>query len=195
MSLGSLMNYDSVFSRLYGNQTDNISNMEQVDDPEAAFADITRQDYDDYLNNFRAFEKRLLDATNDTSIIDNARENAPKQSKLAAGVAKRNAERYGGGGLSNVQKLEQQRAQQRGGKLNLAGSVNNARIQQRQVNQSMLQELIGIGQGVNSNAMQGLGDAAGMASQRRNAYGQAKANYSSQMTGLGTTMLLAAFGV
>jgi len=34
-----------------------------------------------------------------------------------------------------------------------------------------------------------------MASQRRNAYGQAKANYSSQMTGLGTTMLLAAFGV
>jgi len=180
---------------MYGNQRDNVSNMEQVNDPEAAFADITRQDYDDYLNNFRAFEERLLDATNDTSIIDNARENAPKQSKIAEGVAKRNTERYGGAGLSNVQKQEQQRAQQRGGKLNLAGGVNNARIQQRQVNQSTLQELIGIGQGVNNSAMQGLGDSAAMASQRRNAYGQAKANYSSQMTGLGTTMLLAAFGV
>lgn len=192
MSLG---NYDSIYSRMYGNQRDNVSNMEQVNDPEAAFADITRQDYDDYLNNFRAFEERLLDATNDTSIIDNARENAPKQSKIAEGVAKRNTERYGGAGLSNVQKQEQQRAQQRGGKLNLAGGVNNARIQQRQVNQSTLQELIGIGQGVNNSAMQGLGDSAAMASQRRNAYGQAKANYSSQMTGLGTTMLLAAFGV
>tara|TARA_R110000796_G_scaffold97171_1_gene204051 strand:+ start:1580 stop:2122 length:543 start_codon:yes stop_codon:yes gene_type:complete len=180
---------------MYGNQRDNISNMEQVNDPEAAFADITRQDYDDYLNNFRGFEKRLLDATNDTSIIDNARENAPKQSKIAEGVAKRNIERYGGGGLSNAQKQEQERAQQRGGKLNLAGGVNNARMQQRQVNQSTLQELIGIGQGVNNSAMQGLGDSAAMASQRRNAYGQAKANYSSQMTGLGTTMLLAAFGV
>tara|TARA_R100000541_G_scaffold142_6_gene547 strand:+ start:2338 stop:2916 length:579 start_codon:yes stop_codon:yes gene_type:complete len=192
MSLG---NYDSIYSRMYGNQRDNVSNMEQVNDPEAAFADITRQDYDDYLNNFRAFEERLLDATNDTSIIDNARENAPKQSKIAEGIAKRNTERYGGAGLSNVQKQEQQRAQQRGGKLNLAGGVNNARIQQRQVNQSTLQELIGIGQGVNNSAMQGLGDSAAMASQRRNAYGQAKANYSSQMTGLGTTMLLAAFGV
>ena len=192
MSLG---NYDSIYSRMYGNQRDNVSNLEQVNDPEAAFADITRQDYDDYLNNFRAFEERLLDATNDTSIIDNARENAPKQSKIAEGVAKRNTERYGGAGLSNVQKQEQQRAQQRGGKLNLAGGVNNARIQQRQVNQSTLQELIGIGQGVNNSAMQGLGDSAAMASQRRNAYGQAKANYSSQMTGLGTTMLLAAFGV
>ena len=43
MSLG---NYDSIYSRMYGNQRDNISNMEQVNDPEAAFADITRQDYD-----------------------------------------------------------------------------------------------------------------------------------------------------
>ena len=192
MSLGYIK---STYAGMYGNQRDNVSNMEQVNDPEAAFADITRQDYDDYLNNFRAFEERLLDATNDTSIIDNARENAPKQSKIAEGVAKRNTERYGGAGLSNVQKQEQQRAQQRGGKLNLAGGVNNARIQQRQVNQSTLQELIGIGQGVNNSAMQGLGDSAAMASQRRNAYGQAKANYSSQMTGLGTTMLLAAFGV
>ena len=192
MSLGYM---NSIYAGMYGNQRDNVSNMEQVNDPEAAFADITRQDYDDYLNNFRAFEERLLDATNDTSIIDNARENAPKQSKIAEGIAKRNTERYGGAGLSNVQKQEQQRAQQRGGKLNLASGVNNARIQQRQVNQSTLQELIGIGQGVNNSAMQGLGDSAAMASQRRNAYGQAKANYSSQMTGLGTTMLLAAFGV
>ena len=38
-------------------------------DPDKAFAEITRQDYDDYINNFRDFEKRLLDATDRKSVV------------------------------------------------------------------------------------------------------------------------------
>ena len=43
--------------------------------------------------------------------------------------------------------MEQERGMQRGGQLNLAGNVNNARIQQREINQALLNDLIGIGQG------------------------------------------------
>ena len=44
-----------------------------------------------------------------------------------------------------------------GDQLTLAGTVNNARVAQREVNQALLSELIGIGQGVNASALAGLG--------------------------------------
>ena len=54
-----------------------------------------------------------------------------------------------------------------------------------------MQELIGIGQGVNTRALEGLGTAAQGAVQRRGAYKQAKANYSSSMMGMGASILAA----
>ena len=194
MSLSTMFD-KSIYGKMYGNQRSVASNLPTVSDPDKAFAEITRQDYDDYINNFRDFEKRLLDATNDTTLIDKARENAPKQAQIAKDIQRRNTERYGGAGLSAAQRQEQQRALQRGGQLSLAGDVNNARINQRQLNQATLQDLIGIGQGLNTEATNNLASSAANTAARKNAYGQAKANYSSQMTGLGTTMLLAAFGV
>jgi hypothetical protein len=177
------------------NERDFIGGLAEVKDPSATFAQITRQDYNDYINNFREFEKKLLEQTNDTSLIDQARLDAPKQNKIAQQVNQRNIERYGGGGLSNVQRMEQERGMQRGGQLNLAGNVNNARIQQREINQALLNDLIGIGQGVNSQATQGLGNASAMASNRRNAYKNAKTQYNNGLMGLGTTMLLAAMSI
>ena len=54
-----------------------------------------------------------------------------------------------------------------------------------------LQEIIGIGQGVNARALEGLGTAAQGAMQRRGAYKNAKASYSSQMMGMGASILAA----
>ena len=99
-------------------ERDFIGGLAQVADPSTTFAQITRQDYNDYINNFREFEKRLLEMTNDTSLIDQARLDAPKQTEIARGISQRNIERYGGAGLSNVQRMEQDRAMQRGGQLN-----------------------------------------------------------------------------
>lgn len=167
------------------------SGLSDVQNPDKVFADLLREDYDDYIKNFREFEKRLLGSTDDTTLIDRSRENAAKQSEIAAGVQARNLERYGGAGLSQAQLQQQRRAAQRGGALSLANTVNNARVQQRAMNQAMLQELIGIGQGVNARALEGLGTAAQGEVQRRGAYKANKAQYASQMTNMGASILAA----
>ena len=158
------------------------------------YSDILRQDYEDYINNFRGYEERLLALTDDTSIIDNARESALTQSRIAGEIQARNLERYGGAGMSAVQRQQQQRAAQRGDQLTLAGTVNNARVAQREVNQALLSELIGIGQGVNASALAGLGTAAQNEVARRGAYRNAKSQYRSALIG-GGTAVLAAFGI
>jgi len=170
---------------------DSVGGLAPVENPDQVFADILREDYNDYIENFRDFEKRLLGSTDDTTLIDRSRQKAARQREVAAGVQRRNLERYGGAGLSQAQLQQQQRAAQRGGALSLANTVNNARIQQRALNQATLQELIGIGQGVNARALEGLGTAAQGEVQRRGAYKGAKANYASQMTNMGASILAA----
>tara|TARA_R100001510_G_C7643488_1_gene201000 strand:- start:895 stop:1464 length:570 start_codon:yes stop_codon:yes gene_type:complete len=172
-------------------QQDYAGGLAPVDNPDKVFADILREDYNDYVENFREFEKRLLGKTDDTTLIDRSRVNAAKQRRIAAAIQKRNLERYGGAGLSQAQLQQQQRTAQRGGALSLANTVNNARVRQRAMNQALLQEMIGIGQGVNARALQGLGTAAQGEVQRRGAYKQAKANYASQMGNMAASILAA----
>jgi len=176
----------------------NTSNLPEVSDPEKVYADITRQDYENYLRDFGGFEERLIAARDDTSLIDQAREDTLKQSEIARQIQQRNIERYGGAGLSMAQRQEQQRALQRGGQLNLAGGLNNALIQQREINQKTLADLINIGQGVNRSSLQGLGDASAMAANREAAYKNAKAQHTSNMMGMGAGLASAAiiaFGI
>ena len=163
-----------------------------VTDPEQTYADITRKDYEDYIRDYRDFEERLIAARDDTSLIDRAREDAQIQTDIAAGVQQRNIERYGGAGLTPVQRQEQQKAASLGGSLNRAGLINNARIAQREVNQATLADLINIGQGVNRNALQGLGDASQMAARKESAYRSAKAAHRSQMMSMGASLGAAA---
>jgi hypothetical protein len=85
---------------------------------------------------------------------------------------------------------------QRGGSLASVGSLNNARLAQREINQSTLADLINIGQGLNRNALSQMNTAAGLQSQRQQAYKNAKAQHSAQMIGMGGQLgsaLLAAF--
>jgi len=171
------------------------SNLPEVSDPESVYANMTRSDYDNYMRDYRGFEEMLLKARDDTSLIDKARRNAPKEAEKAKGIQARNLARYGGGGLSVAQQQEQGRAMQRGGMLSMAGNVNNARINQREVNQATMADLINIGQGINRNALGQMGDAASMAANRHMQYKSAKAQHSAQMTGmagqLGSALLAA----
>jgi hypothetical protein len=176
-------------------QTDSIGSLPQVKDPEATFAQITRQDYMDYINNFRDFEENLLGLTEDDSLRERAVADQQTQNKIAQEVQQRNIERYGGAGLSNAQRQEQQRTLQRGGQLGVVNTSNNARVQQRQINNALLNELIGIGQGVNQSSLSGLGDASAMAAQRAAAYKNAKAQHHSNMVGLGGAVIGAIFGI
>jgi len=170
-------------------QNDYVSNLPSVSDPEATFAGITRQDYMDYVNNFRGFEENLLNLTEDEGLMQRAREDQKTQNRIAQEVQQRNLERYGGGGLSAAQRQQQQRTLQRGGQLAMANTSNNARVQQREINNALLNELIGIGQGVNQSSLSGLGDASAMAAQRAAAYKGAKAQHHSNMVGLGAALI------
>lgn len=168
------------------------SSLPGVTDPEATYAGITRQDYENYVKDYRAFEESLIDAKDDTSLIDQASVDSTNQAKIAREVQQRNIERYGGAGLTAVQKQEQEKALNLGASTNLTGSLNNARIGQREVNQATLADLINIGQGVNRSAVSGLGDASAMAANKRNAYANAKASHKNQMTSLGGSLASAA---
>lgn len=175
---------------MYNNGNVNIGNFSQgrgyvdslpaVTDPEKAYANITRQEYNDYVSNFRDFENQMIEeAQTDTSLIDSARENAGIASGLAQGISDRNASRYGGT-LTPAQIQQQSAMLQRGNTLGGIQSVNDARIAQSELNQSKLADLINIGQGVNRTSLAQMGGAAANATQRKNAYDAARASSKAQ---------------
>lgn len=156
------------------------TNLPAVSDPEAAYAAITRGEYLDYVQNFRDFENQLIQqAQTDTSLIDQARADAPMAAALTQGVASRNASRYGVN-LTPAQLQQQQLGLQRANTLGSIQSVNDARIAQREANTRLMADLINIGQGVNRTSQQQLGSSAANYRNLQNSYTQAKAASKAQ---------------
>tara|TARA_R100001163_G_C5066592_1_gene205124 strand:+ start:4050 stop:4685 length:636 start_codon:yes stop_codon:yes gene_type:complete len=174
-----------------------IGTLPVVDDPEKTFAAITRGEYEDYVRDYRDFEKEQIEkATTDTSLIDSAREDATTANRLAGQVAERNLSRYGAN-LTPAQRRQQQRGLQRASTLGSIQALSDARIAQREANQALLSDLINIGQDLNRSSQSQLGSAAGDANQRKQAYDQAKAQSKAQtysMAGsLASSAIIAAF--
>lgn len=164
-------------SRYYQQQNfgTNSMGLPNVENPDEAYADITRQEYFDYIDGYRDFEEQLIEqAQNDTSLIDQAREDIQVAQGLALGISNRNESRYGAA-LTPAQRQQQDVRLQRANTLGGVQSVNDARIAQREANTALLSDLINIGQGVNRASQNQLGSAAADATQRRNAYQQARA--------------------
>jgi hypothetical protein len=161
-----------------------------VSDPDATFASVAEGAHERYIRNFRDFERRLLDETDSTEMIDRdstelvdaAMEDIPQQTELARGIAQRNRERYGYQQTA-AERQEAEKMLQLGGALNLAGGLNNARLAQRDANRFMLGNLINIGQGVNRSSMRGLGSAAQNAAARQQAFQNDRAAYKQQTAG------------
>jgi hypothetical protein len=151
------------------------ASLPNVSDPEKAYANLTRQEYLDYVNNYRGFEEQLINkARTDRSLIDQARKDVGTASALTQGVAARNTERYGVA-LTPDQIQQRELRLQRANTLGGIQAVNDAKLAQRESNTALLADLINIGQGVNRASQQQLGSAAADATARRNAYTQAKA--------------------
>lgn len=177
--------------------TANVASLPEVSDPEETFAQITRGEYQDFVRDFGAFEDELIHrAQTDTTLVDQAKEDRGIAADVAAGVARRNAERYGGGSLTQAQLNEQKRALGRSATLGGVQSVNDSRLAQRDLNQSLLAGLIDIGQGVNQTSQAGLADAAANASQLdqqyQNARTQSRNNTIGTIASLGSAALIAA---
>ena len=173
----------------------NSNTLQNVADPDAAYAQITREEYNDYVANYRDFEEGLIEqAQNDTSLIDAARDDSVVAGELAQGVAQRNISRYG----AALTPAQQQQMQRTTGLANTLGSIqaiNDARIAQKEANTALLSDLINIGQGVNRASQNQLGSAAADASARQQAFRNAKAQSRAQtyqtVGGLASAAILA----
>ena len=165
---------------LAGQYQSQMGALPNVSDPEAAFAAMTRNDYLDYVANYRDFEENLLDrAQNDTSLIDQAREDTKTAQGLMQGVSDRNASRYGVS-LTPAQLQQQKMSLGRANTLGGVEAMNNSRIAQKEANQGALSDLINIGQGDNRSSLSQMGSAAANHTQRQNAYESAKAASKAQ---------------
>ena len=167
-------NVPAGFGRGVGSNS-NTMGLPAVNDPEQAYADLTRREYMDFINNYGDFEREVLNrAQTDTSLIDQARQDTQIASALTRGVNERNASRYGMN-LTPAQKQQIERTLQRSNTLGGIQAVNDARIAQDEANTALLSDLINIGQGVNRSSQQQLGTSAQNANQLNNAYRSAKA--------------------
>jgi hypothetical protein len=165
-----------VYQQNYGS----TAGLPTVDDPDKTYAQITRNEYLDYVENYRDFEEQLIEqAQNDTSLIDQAREDITVAQGIAKGVSDRNRQRYGAS-LTPAQLQQRDARLQRANTLGGIQAVNDARIAQREANTRLLGDLINIGQGVNRSSLDQMGSAAADATQRKNAYQAAKAQSKAQ---------------
>lgn len=146
-----------------------------VSNPEQTLANITRQEYMDYMDNFAGFEEDLVrQSQEDTSLIDAAREASDQTPALMRGVNQRNIDRYGAS-LTPAQRQAMERNLERSSALGYVQNVNNAKRAQKDINNQLQAQLISMSQGISANAMQGLGEAAASQSARNQAYEAAKA--------------------
>ena len=146
-------------------------------DPDEIFADVTKSNYDRFISEYRPFENQLIERSQtDTTLVDAVAPTVQAQTDIAEGVARRNRERFGLA-ETGAMRRERMRSTDRAQSLNLAGGLNNARVAQQQANQTLLADLINIGQGVNRSALSGLGAAAQNAVARQNQYISDKTAY------------------
>lgn len=172
-----------------------INDLPQISSPDQAFSDMTKNEYLDYVNNYRGFENELIGkAQTDTSLIDSAYTDSKLAMGLNKGINQRNLDRYGGS-LTAAQQQEQAKAFNRAGSLGTNQAVNDSRISQKEANQGLMSDLINIGQGVNRAASSQMGSAAQQHSARESAYMQqkeaAKQSTASTMASLGSMAIMA----
>ena len=162
--------------------TYSADNLPAVSDPDKTFADVTKRQKEFVIGSVRPFEKQLLDRLDSTELIDQIPQDVEQQQEIAAGVARRDRERFG---FERSQALanEQARAVQRGGALNLAGGLNNARLEQDAINRQQLNQLVDFAGGINRANLSSLGEAANLKTQRDNAYTSARAQAKAQRYG------------
>ncbi|MAD25015.1 MAG: hypothetical protein CMO44_12670 [Verrucomicrobiales bacterium] len=174
---------------------DYVASLPAVEDPAAAYAKITRGEYNDFMTNYSQFEEDLLNrAMTDTSLIDQAREDSSMAGDISKGVAARNASRYGNS-LTPAQQRALTRSIDRGTALGSVQSLSNARIAQNEANTALMSDLINIGQGLNRTSQNQLGNAAQDQKAREMAYDNArsahKANTYSTLGSLGAMAIFA----
>lgn len=172
---------------VYGDYT--ADDIPVVSDPEAYYAKVTRDEFLRQKNQYGQFTRDAVStALTDTSLIDQAREDAPKLAALSKGIVDRNRERYGVD-VNPAQAQARVNETNRASVLAETGGVNNARINQLDQNRTSIARLMAVSSNSYQDALGGLGTAAANAASRTQAYKSAKADAKSQrINGVGTAV-------
>ena len=150
----------------------------------ASFDKVSRDMYNDFAKRFQPYEQQMLEAVNDTSLIDAAVTDSATQNRLASGIQQRNMSRYGGtAGTTAVQRQEQAKSLSLGMVKNTTGSTNLARRAQRDINYNNLVGVANYGQKLQADAMQGLGQVNSLAANRADAYNTAQKSHKASLWG------------
>ena len=115
-----------------------------VSDPESTYANINRDEFLRQKNQYGQFTRDAVStALTDTSLIDQAKEDAPNLAALTKGIVDRNRERYGVD-VNPAQAQARVNATNRASTLATTGAVNNARINQLDQNRTSIARLMGL---------------------------------------------------
>ncbi len=165
---------------------------EQDTETQEKYAEMMGWMYDDWETRFQPLEQELLDeVTNrDENIrknVDTAGVEANKSYEATLGVSERNMARYG-----TEMDADQQAATDLSNSMSQQGSQISAQGMARDASTARYDQLaagmMGVGTGVKTGAISGMGSAAGMESQRnqynQNAWGQSQASMWNTIGGL-----------
>ncbi len=154
----------------------------EVDDPEQLFADVAQQ-RDEFVRSYvRPFQDSLIEQLDSTALVDQAPEDAARQSDIQEGVARRNLSRYGvqeTAATRNARNTSNQLTRN----LAEADAVNNARLQQRTQNQNLLSQLVNLSLGADRTTLGMLGQASSLQGARESAFTSAQASAKAQRYG------------
>ena len=158
-------------------------------------AELTREDYEYRKNLLSEYEDQMFGMKDDTSILDNAREQVGSIAARGTDQRDRSLSRYGTQ-MRGAQAVAADRNLQLDAAQTGTDLLNNATIAQEEANLGVLGNLVAGGRRRQKNALAGLGDVASMESQRIAAGQAAQQQYRAQRNQtLGTLATFAGFAM
>ena len=183
INLTNVNNTASPFRQIHAGFGDNAA--------ENALAQANNQSFQNYQQNFAPLIEGMIDNMNSTSLVDTAKENAGQLLGRTTSMQNREASRSLSQ-LSPAQRMALQRRRDLNSKTQDNQNVNQARIDQDQLNFENMSNLMNIAVNNRQSATEGLANGTGLAANREQAYQNAKAQTRSTNTGLATTAAMAA---
>ena len=158
-------------------------------------AKLTREDYEKRKELLEKYDDVLFGMEGDTSLVDNAVEQAGQIVDRGAEQADRNLSRFGVA-KTGAQAKAAERALGLGAATTGTNVINNARIAQEEINQGVLGNLVAMGRREQQGAFQGLGSVANMEAARiQQGQNAALARQQQRNQMLGTVATFAGFAI
>lgn len=165
--------------------------LRDVGNPDQALANTSMRDWQTYKNLYQPLIDDMISSANSRDIVEGAQDRIQGMGERTTDIRNRQMSRSLAG-LTPAQREALERRGEFTTSQESDAAINNARIQQRDVNQNRRADLISTALGAAQQGSQGLSQAAGMQASRETANANASAAARNQNLGLGVSALMAA---